>query len=72
MAKRGLDKTVSAEAAARAEQGFVFIQQVIDALRETGDPDAIRAAANIQADAFESIIINNFLNCEQRSISRCP
>ena len=60
VAKRGLDKTVNVEAAARAERGFVFIQQVIDALKETGDPDAIRAAANIQSDAFESIIINNF------------
>ena len=59
VAKRGLDQTVTAESVARAEKGFEFIEQVVMALRATGDPDAIRAAANIQADAIESIIINN-------------
>ena len=58
VAKRGLDQTVTAESVARAEKGFEFIEQVVMALRATGDPDAIRAAANIQADAIESIIIN--------------
>ena len=30
VAKRGLDQTVTAESVARAEQGFEFIEQVID------------------------------------------
>lgn len=48
--------SVDQEALARAQKGFEFTEQVIQALIAQGDPDSIRAATQIRADAIGSLI----------------
>ena len=46
---------------ARARKGFEFAEQVIQALIAQGDPDSIRAATQIRADAIGSLIEQSLL-----------
>lgn len=53
--------SVDQEALARAQKGFEFTEQIIQALIAQGDPDSIRAATQIRADAIGSLIEQSLL-----------
>ena len=69
VAKRGKDSTIDVEAAARAERGFEFIEQVIQVLRAEGDPASVKAAAEIQSEAIEQIITLNLQDANANALS---
>jgi len=69
VARRGKDSTIDVEAAARAERGFEFVEQVIQVLRQQGDPASVKAAAEIQSEAIEQIILLNLQDANASALS---
>lgn len=54
--KMGGSSQIDQESLARAKKGFEFIEQVTQALIAQGDPDSVRAAVQIRADAIGDLI----------------